>query len=101
MSNSQTKGIKNIGPILVEVKGAVDSKKKQFIAAIATAESYEESNRFSSHLDGVKTDKKKEPLVFINLVERNKDIFTKKPQKLSPFNDPRLMNLVTILADDR
>ena len=98
---SKAKGIKNTGPILDEVKGAVDSKKKQFIAALASAGLYTESNRFSSHLEGVKTDKEKEPLVFINLIERNKDIFTKKPQKLSSFRDQRLMDLVTILADDK
>jgi hypothetical protein len=92
-------GLKNSGDILDEIKGALDSKRKQFITAIASIKKNNLDNKFSNHLGGV-TNKNLEPLVYLNLVERDVNFFKKRAKYLISFNDQRLMNLLTILADD-
>ena len=101
MNKFNVSGIKNSDPILDDLKGAVDSKKKQFNSAVSSVKSriIKDKHFYNSHLDAF-TDRRFEPLVYLNLAIDHKTLFDKKPTKLRSFNDKRLMNLLTILADD-
>ena len=76
MNKFNVSGIKNSDPILDDLKGAVNSKKKQFNSAVSSVKSriIKDKHFYNSHLDAF-TDRRFEPLVYLNLAIDHKTLF--------------------------